>query len=347
MRVLIIGGGRFLGRAVAAAALAAGHEVTVFNRGRSGPDVPGADAVRGDRESGRDLADLTRGRVWDVVVDTCGYVPSVVAKSARALAGHADTYVFTSTCSVFRDWPRSPVDDDSLPWECGADAKHGDGDYGTLKAGCERAVFRDFPGRVLVPRVGLLLGPHESIGRLPTWLIRLADAGERRDLRVVAPGDPARLLRPIDVRDVAEFTLGAIERGLSGPYIVAGSAENAITMGDFLGACAEVTGSRAELAWLDDDFLIDQRVGFWNDLPLWTPAGHPEVGHVWDLDTTRAQEAGLRCRPLRETIADTWAWLAADGGRMRRTYEPREPHGLDEERERAVLFAWDVKANMR
>lgn len=347
MRVLILGGGRFLGRAMVAHALAAGHDVTVFNRGRSGPDAPGADAVRGDRESGRDLAALVQGRFWDVVVDTCGYVPAVVAKSARALAGHANAYVFTSTCSVFQGWPHTPVDDDSLPWECGPEAKYGDGDYGTLKAGCERAVFREFPARVLVLRLGLLLGPHENVGRLPTWLIRMAEAGERRGVRVVAPGDPARPMRPVDARDVAAFTFDALDRGLSGPYIVSGPPSNAITMGDFLGACVEVTGSRAELVWVEDGFLARQGVGYWSDLPLWTPAGHPEVGAVWDLDTARAEAAGLRCRPLRETIADTWAWLAADGGLLRRTYEPREPHGLDEEREQEVLFAWDVKANMR
>jgi 2'-hydroxyisoflavone reductase len=154
-------------------------------------------------------------------------------------------------------------------------------------------------------------------------------------------------MRPIDARDAAAFTLEAIDRGLSGPYIVSGPEANAVTFGDFLGTCVEVTGSRAELVWLPDDFLIGRNVGFWSELPLWTPAGHPEVGHVWDLDTARAEAEGLRCRPVAATIADTWDWLAENGGRMRRTYVARDPHGLDEEREREVLLAWDIAANLR
>jgi 2'-hydroxyisoflavone reductase len=341
MRLLIIGGSRFLGRAVAVEALAAGHEVTVFNRGRSGPDVGGVEAVRGDRESVKDLARLTEGREWDAVIDTCGYVPAVVRRSVRALAGNAECYLFMSTCSVFSDWPARPVSDDSPTYDCSPDAGR-DGDDGTLKVGCERVVERDFPGRTLALRLGLLLGPHEDVGRLPAWLLRVADAGEHRDLRVLAPGDPDRPMRVLDARDAAVFALDAIDRGLQGAYVV-NSPEANTTYGEWLGYCIEATGSRAELVWVDDDFLIDRKVGYWADLPLWAPPGDPEVAGIWDVAAPRAEAAGLRCRPVKETVFDTWAWLAADGGRVRRRFEPSAPHGLEEERERALLAAWDAR----
>jgi 2'-hydroxyisoflavone reductase len=339
MRLLIIGGSRFLGRAVAQTALAAGHQVTVFNRGRSAPDVAGVEAVRGDRESEADLERLAAYGPWDAVIDTSGYVPRSVGLAARTLAKSAPAYVFMSTCSVFADWPSRPVGDDSPTWECSPDAGPDDGDYGTLKAGCERAVDRDFPGRVLHLRLGLLLGPHEDIGRLPTLLLRMADAGQARDERVLAPGEPTYQVRPIDVRDVAVFTLNALEQRLQGPYLVAGTPDIASRYGDLLQACIEVTGSPARLEWVDADFLLAQNVAMWTELPLWVPPGE----HPWELDTSRAEAAGLRCRPLRETVADTWAWLADGDGEVRRSYRASRPHGLEAEREREVLAAWDAR----
>src|SRR3954454_8084634 len=133
MRLLIIGGSRFLGRTIAQTALAAGHEVTVFNRGKSAPDVPGVESLRGDRESEADLERLAGHGPWDAIVDTSGYVPRVVGGAARALAASAPAYVFMSTCSVFSDWPGAPVGDDSPVYECSPDAGPDDGDYGTLK----------------------------------------------------------------------------------------------------------------------------------------------------------------------------------------------------------------------
>jgi 2'-hydroxyisoflavone reductase len=339
MRLLIIGGSVFLGRAVAQEALAAGHEVTVFNRGLSAPDVPGVQAVHGDRESQEDLRRLAGHGPWNAIVDTSGYVPKVVGEAVRALAGSAETYVFMSTVNVFADWPASPATDDSTVRACSPDAGPDDGDYGTLKAGSERVVERDFPGRTLSLRLGLLLGPHEDVGRLPALLLRMADAGTTRDLRVLAPGDPASPIRPIDVRDIARFTLGAIDQGLTGEYIVAGTPSNTSTYGELLEACIAATGSPAQLDWVDSEFLRNREdVGFWSELPLWIPPGDVP----WEKDTSRAEAAGLRCRPLHETVTDTWAWLAADDGKVRRSYQPRSPHGLSQEKERALLAAWDA-----
>ncbi|MEY9909354.1 2'-hydroxyisoflavone reductase [Catenulispora sp. MAP12-49] len=340
MRLLILGGSAFLGRAVAAGALAAGHEVTVFNRGRTAPDVPGVRAVRGDRESQEDLARLAGHGPWDAIVDTSGYVPRVVGDAVRALADSAATYVFMSTINVFPDWPAQPVTDDSPLHDCFPDAGPDDGDYGTLKAGCERVVARDFPGRALSLRLGLLLGPHEDIGRLPALLLRMADAGTTRTLRTLAPGDPSSPVNPIDVRDIADFVLTAVDQGLTGGYMVAGTPANASTYGELLEACIEATGSAAELDWVASDFLQTQDVEVWSELTIWIPPG--EV--PWETDTSRAEAAGLRCRPLRETVRDTWAWLAADDGAVRRSYQPRRPHGLTAEKERALLAAWDARA---
>ncbi|MEY9927617.1 2'-hydroxyisoflavone reductase [Catenulispora sp. GP43] len=339
MRLLILGGSAFLGRAVAARALAAGHEVTVFNRGRTAPDVPGVQVVRGDRESGEDLGRLAGHGPWDAIVDTSGYVPRVVGDAVRALADSAATYVFMSTINVFPDWPTSPVTDASPVHDCSPDAGPDDGDYGTLKAGCERVVARDFPGRALSLRLGLLLGPHEDIGRLPALLLRMADAGTTRSLRTLAPGDPSSPVNPIDVRDIADFVLTAVDQGLTGGYLVAGTPSNASTHGELLEACVEATGSAAELEWVASDFLETQDVEAWSELPIWIPPGDVP----WETDTSRTEAAGLRCRPLRETVRDTWAWMAADGGAVRRSYQPRRPHGLSAEKERALLAAWDAR----
>jgi len=151
-----------------------------------------------------------------------------------------------------------------------------------------------------------------------------------------------RPMRLLDSRDAAIFALDAIDRGLRGNYIVSAPTTNT-TYGEWLGDCVAATDSPAKLTWVDDDFLISQKVGFWSELPLWAPTGFPEFSAVWDLDVSRAEAAGLRCRPVRETVFDTWAWLSANGGRVRRTYEPRDPHGLEEDRERAVLAAWDAR----
>ena len=159
MRLLVIGGSVFLGRTFVEEALRHDHDVTTFNRGLTGIDVPGVEAVRGDREVTADLRRLVGGRHWDAVVDVCGFTPRVVGESARILSGHADSYAFISSISAFPAWPGEPVDDNSPLHDCPADAGPDDGDYGELKAGCERAVQSAFDGQVLIISPGLILGP--------------------------------------------------------------------------------------------------------------------------------------------------------------------------------------------
>lgn len=336
MRVLVIGGSAFLGRAVVEEALRRGHEVTTFNRGRSGEDLPGVEAVRGDREVGADLARLVEGRHWDMVVDTSGYVPRVVGDSVRALSGHAGTYAFISTISAVAGFPEKPVSEESGLQECPPDAgpDFADGDYGVLKAGCERAVEQGFDGNALIIQPGLILGPHENVARLPWWLTRISRGGQ-----VLAPGDPYVPMQLIDARDIAIFTLD--RAGTSDRFIVTGPEGNA-TYGGWLEMCREVTGSDAEFVWVDDAFLLEREVGVWFELPLWAPAA-PETSSFWRASTAKAERAGLRCRPVAETVTDTWEWLRHIPVESR-VFGAKREHGIAADKEAAILAEWAARS---
>jgi nucleoside-diphosphate-sugar epimerase len=317
MRVLVLGGTVFLGRHVTAAALRRGHEVTLFHRGRHGAELfPESEHVLGDR--GGDLAAL-RGRAWDAAIDTSGYDPADVARSSALELGHL---VFVSTCNVYPAWPAEPVDEGTPVWTEGDD-------YGPLKAACERAAEVAMPGRVASVRAGLICGPHDNILRLPWWVRRIAGGGD-----VVAPGDPDRPVQLVDARDLAGWMLDLAEQRVAGAFN--GTAPpGRTTMREALEAAVEVTGSGARLRWVPDDVLVAHEVEPWDELPLWIP---PDTGAgTWAIGTERAQAAGLRCRPIAETVADTWAWLrdgAEDIGDWRAENRPR---GLTPERERELL----------
>ena len=225
MRILALGGSAFLGRATVEEAVQAGHEVTTFNRGLSGPDVPGVEAIRGDRTRDADLEPL-RGRTWDVVVDTSGYVPEVVGRSARLLAPTTGVYVFVSSINAYPGFPAEPVTEDSTVHECAPDAGADDGDYGTLKVGCEHAVRDAFGDRALIVRSGLLIGPYDNTGRSTWWLRRVARGGQ-----VLAPGDPDRRMGLIDVRDQARWFLDRAGQGLGGTFNTGGPGHNTTMAG--------------------------------------------------------------------------------------------------------------------
>ncbi|MGH8893287.1 MAG: NAD-dependent epimerase/dehydratase family protein [Actinomycetes bacterium] len=336
MRLLIIGGTSFLGRATADEALRRGWDVTTFNRGVSGQDVDGVEALRGDRTSADDLARLA-GRPFDVVVDTCGFVPAVVGRSVKVLAGSGAHYVYVSSMSACPTWPAQPTPDGVEGHPCPSDAGPDDGDYGTLKAGCERAVTEVLAGGSTIVRAGLILGPHENVGRLPWWLSRIARGGE-----VLAPGDPALAMQLVDARDLAAFMLDTGSAGAGGTINATGPAGNA-TMGGWLGDCVTATGSGADLTWVADDFLVDHEVEPWTELPLWMPPGQ-DGDHVWNAETAAAERAGLRCRPVAETVRDTWAWMQS-GGRV-----PEEPphdhlprHGIAGDKEARILADWHAR----
>lgn len=331
MRVLVLGGSQFLGRALVVEALARGHEVTTFNRGQTGHDVPGVEVVHGDREVAADLERLVDGRTWDVVVDTCGYVPQVVGESARLLSGHAPTYAFISSISAIGDFPAKPAGESSELWDCAPDAGREDGDYGVLKAGCERAVEQGFDGNTLILQPGLILGPHENVGRLPWWLTRIERGG-----RVLAPGTPDVPMQLIDARDIAMFTLDQAEKGVSDRFIVTGPPGNT-TYGEWLQMCKDETGSDAEFVWVADQFLLDNEVGVWVELPLWSPAG-PEMDNFWAVSIAKATAAGLRTRPVADTVRDTWAWLREVPVDER--WFGKSNHGIEPGKEEVILNKW-------
>jgi 2'-hydroxyisoflavone reductase len=330
VRILIIGGSRFLGRAFVTEALAAGHQVTVFNRGRSGPDLPGVRAVRGDRENPADLERLAGEGPWDAVVDTSGFVPKIVGDSARALANAAGAYLFISSVSAFKEYPGEPLSIDSPLFECAPDAT--EGHYGELKAGCERAVRAEFPGRVLIHYPGIILGPHETSGRLTWWLSRIARGGD-----VLAPGDPARQIQLIDARDIARFGLHCFESGLDDAFLLI-SETGHTTFGEWLEACVRETGSDARLVWAPDEVLFEHEVEVWRGLPLWSPQ-NAEFAEVWHVDVSPAIAAGLVCRPIEDTVRDTWAWLKKDEPSLTDEEGRVNGHGLAPDVEQRVLAA--------
>jgi 2'-hydroxyisoflavone reductase len=337
MKLLILGGTVFLGRHLAGSALERGHEVTLFNRGVTSPELfPEVEKIRGDRDG--DLTALS-GREWDAVIDTCGYLPRQVLAVADRLAENVSRYVFTSTIAVYADFSTSGIDE-TAPVTTVADDKLAQftaENYGGLKAICERALEERMPGRVISIRAGLIVGPYDPLDRFTYWVRRVARGGE-----VLAPGRPERQVQIIDARDLADWTIRMIETGQSGVYNATGP-DYLLTMGRLLEACRDASGSGARFTWIDDEFLVEQQAGAWQEVPLWLPAENVSMRGILSVDCGRAVESGLKFRPLPATIKDTLEWDRAQGG-------PPEPYrlfgielpraGLSEERELAILNAW-------
>lgn len=307
MRVLVLGGTHFVGRGVVEAALRRGDDVTTVTRGASGPPVPGAQAVYADRTEAGALRQALDGLAgeWDAVVDTWSGAPRVVAEAADLLADRAGGYGYVSSRSVYQ-WPLPVGADESAP-VVGGDPGSGDaGDYAAAKRGGELAAMEAFGHRALLARAGLVLGPHEDVGRLPWWLRRLHSGGP-----TVAPGPRDRPLQYIDARDLAEWMLAALQRGLGGPFNAV-SHPGHTTTEELLSTCAAVTGGTAELVWVSPTTLAAAGVQGWVDLPIWTPPDG-ELAGLHGADVSAAHAEGLRCRPVGETVADTWTWLRAQG----------------------------------
>jgi 2'-hydroxyisoflavone reductase len=313
MRILVLGGTRFLGRALAEDALARGHELTLFNRGRTDPDLfSEAERLRGDRKT--DLAVLG-GRTWDAVIDTSGYVPADVGAAAELLRD-SGRYAFVSSVSVYADLSSGPTEDTAtaelgdLPEdELASDYSN----YGPLKALAEAEVERVFGDRALIVRPGLIVGPHDPTGRFTYWARRLERGGE-----ILAPAPPERLAQFIDVRDLAAWMLDAVEQGLGGMF---NATNTGVAWGDLLAG--------GDVTWVSDEFLQEHDVGPWLELPLWLP--DPEWAGMHATDVGRAIAAGLRFRPLEETLVAAATAPAEEGV------------GLSPEREAELLAAWRAR----
>ncbi|MEV1047004.1 NAD-dependent epimerase/dehydratase family protein [Streptomyces sp. NPDC049916] len=324
MKLLLLGGTGFGGRAVAEAARDRGWEVTVLHRGEH-PPPPGVRALHGDRTAPDGLAALATGE-WDAAVDTWSAAPAVVRDAARLLAARTGRYAFVSSRSVYA-WPAPAGLDEFGPLAEG-DPDAAASDFAADKRGSELAVLREFgEDRTLLVRPGLILGPHETPGRLTWWLDRVARGG-----RVLAPGPRDTPIQYVDARDLADWLLDALMAGLHGPYNLVGPPDRT-TMGDLLDACVRATGSPAELRWTSPDAVAAAGLEGWSDLPLWAPPGSELHAAVHAGDVTRALATGLRCRPLQDTVADTWTWRRS----LPEGTTPPLADGLSAEREKEVL----------
>ncbi|MGI5374871.1 SDR family oxidoreductase [Streptomyces sp. CA-251387] len=332
MRLLVLGGTEFAGRAVVEAALGRGWDVTVFNRGRHEPPA-GVRLLRGDRTAADGLAALAEDTgAWDAVVDTWSAAPRAVRDTARLLRGRAGRYVYVSSCSVYAWAPPAGYTEDA-PLVEGAESGAEHTDYPRDKRGGELAAVEEFGAdQSVLVRAGLLLGPYENVGRLPWWLTRIARGGP-----VLAPGPRDLPLQYVDIRDLAEWILGAVERELSGPYNLM-SPQGHATMGELLDACVATVGGTAELRWTEPEVILDAGIEPWTQLPVWVPPGSDLHDALHSADVSRAVATGLRCRPVGETVADTWRWLQDIGGTAPMRPD-RTPKGLDPEVEAKVLAA--------
>jgi nucleoside-diphosphate-sugar epimerase len=325
MRLLVLGGTHHVGRAVVESALARGDDVTTLTRGVSGPPASGANARYADRTDPDALRSALGDDTWDAVIDTWSFAPRVVRDSAALLSGRASHYGYVSSRSVYQ-WPIPSRADESAP-VVEADANSDESaDYAAAKRGGELAVVEYFDGPSVLARAGLILGPYESVGRMPWWLRRIERGGD-----VLAPGPRDRPLQYIDCRDLANWMLHAADEGISGAFNTVSKPGQA-TMESLLNACVTVIGSAANLIWVDPQVIEAAGIEGWTELPVWMPPDG-EGASLHDGDVSAIYAAGLVCRPVEETVADTWAWLRAEGdpppGRIR--------HGLDPAREREVL----------
>jgi 2'-hydroxyisoflavone reductase len=328
MRLLIFGGTSFAGRHLAALALARDHELTLFNRGRTGPALfPEAERVAGERAGS--LEGL-RGRRFDAVIDMSGYFPADVERSARLLAPAAQTYLFVSSRSVYADHSVPGIDETAalaeLPPDAPSDEITGES-YGPLKVACERAAQDAFGTRAVILRPGLIVGPYDPTGRFTYWPSRVAAGGD-----VLAPAPPGQAVQLIDARDLAAFALALVEQGAEGTFDVVTPA-GMLTLGGVLDACREASGSDAAPVWVDERFLLDHGVEPWTELPLWTPGA--EFAGFQCSDTSRAVAAGLTVRPIAETAADTLAWAAAAA--------PDPGAAMTRAREAELLAEWSAQ----
>lgn len=326
MRVVVLGGTGFIGRAITERCLAAGHQVTLFHRGLSRPGAfPDAEHVIGDRTV--DLSPLA-GRQFDVCFDSSAYEVPVVRASARALRHPALRYVFVSSISVYADLSR--LDEDG-PLQSDSDAETAAlslEKYGALKVACEQALSEELDGRVVCARSGLVVGPHDYDERFRYWLTRIAHGGE-----VLAPGDPEALAQCIDARDLAAWLVRVAGGDVTGAMNVTGAA---MTMRNLLETIREVLGSDARFTWVPDEVLVAHAVRPYAEMPFWLPAS---LG-ARAVPIDRARATGLALRPFAETVRDTWAWLQAGWAAeasVRDNRRLRVEGGMSAERERAIL----------
>jgi 2'-hydroxyisoflavone reductase len=331
MEILFLGGTSFVGRHTAEAALERGHSVTLFHRGKTGPELfPDSEHLLGDRTAS---LQALAGRSWDVVIDVCGFVPLDVRRAGLALRRSVAVYCYVSTVSAYSVPATAPVTEDSALWTAGdlddpetqvVDART----YGPLKALCELTATEVFDERLLIVRPTYVAGPHDPTDRFTHWVRRAAGASE---LLVVGPAEaPIQL---IDVRDLAAFTVKLVEAGATGAFNAVGPA-GALTWERMIDACVLTAGVGSSATWVDASFVRDHAEEPATAAPLWRD---PADDTLMRCSAEKSIAAGLMLRPLEETIADTLAWDESCGRPALRT-------GLTAEREAQLLAAWRVSS---
>jgi 2'-hydroxyisoflavone reductase len=331
MKLLVIGGGKFVGRAVVEAAVEAGHIVTVFNRGKTTTDVPsGVEWIRGDRDS--ELGRLL-GRKWDAVIDTCAYFPRQVESLLRILKGNIGHYLLVSSVSVYADLSQPGITEDAplLPGIEGAAEAVTPETYGPFKVMCEQAALENGPAGTLIVRPGIIVGPYDPTGRFSYWVQRISEGGE-----VLAPGRPGAPLQVIDVRDLGEWMVAMAESKAVGKYNAVGP-EAPLTWRQMFSAAASVLGNKATFTWVHDDQLAESMTADWSCLPLYLPEANAKFRGMFRVDGSRARARGLKLRVLAETVADNARWLLGSETAGAKII------GISRDKEKELLDKWRVR----
>ena len=331
LRLLILGGTRFIGPHFVEAALARGHRVTLFNRGRTNPArVKNVETLQGDRNG---QLEALKDRQWDAVLDTSAFVPRIVRLSAEFLAPSVSHYVFVSSISVYASFARPNDENSPLGKIADETIEKVDNDtYGPLKALCEQTAERVMPGRTTILRPGLIVGPDDNTDRFTYWPARVARGGE-----VMAPGARADGIQVIDVRDLAAFALFCIEQRIVGAYNLV-SPVGQFTMAGLLDASVAAAKSDARVTWVPASFLAKHKVEGWTDMPVWVDAVGDEAAFAL-TSAERALTQGLKVRPLSDTVRDTLAWHLSRPAEQ----QVKLKTGITPEREQDVLAAWHVR----
>ncbi|MFC0270809.1 SDR family oxidoreductase [Metabacillus herbersteinensis] len=342
MKVLILGGTRFLGKALVKEALKRGHEITLFNRGTNKEMFPEVEQLIGDRDG--DVS-LLENRKWDVVMDTCGFAPHQIKKIATVLGDNIEHYTYISSISLYKDWIPFNITEDYHLQSMPPDDKLKDVEegkispydyYGALKVLCEAEAEKHWPGRVLHIRAGLLVGPFDYTDRLPYWVQRVAQGG-----KVLVPGRSDRPVQLIDVKDIATWVFNMAENRKKGTFNVTGPNYE-LTMKELLNTCKAVTNSDTEFVWAEEQFILEHKVKPWTEMPLWIPEHFPleEETEPWKgsffISIEKAVNAGLSFRPLEDTVYDVYQWEKARQNTERKT-------GISREREQELLETWFQK----
>ena len=332
LKILFLGGTGFLGPHTVEYAIDRGHEVTLFNRGRTNNELfPDVEKIVGNRDPEVDqgLSGL-EGRKWDAVIDTSGFVPRIVGASSKLLADSVDHYVFVSTICQYKDWlegeqfrtedwPRGTLDDPTT--------EDVQAHYCELKAYCELAAESAMPGRVTQIRPGLIVGPRDNTDRFTYWPVRADRGGE-----MLAPGKPTDLTQYIDARDLGKFMVHCVEQKLTGEFNL---VRQPFPIGEFLDACVRVTDRGTTLTWVPANVLAEHGLESWRQLQMWADSDSPVTGSLtWS--SQKAMDAGLTIRPMDETIRDTLDWYMSLPAKRRSTMRS----GIRPQKEAEVLAAW-------